>query len=147
MEAICDAISRASESHLRSKGLVNGFKHLQTPLVLLAMLIFGWAYYFNFTPWTLPIGVILVGVAYQALLPFSLRAAARQLREQDQEQGLAYHWAQRRQSAGRNARNGSPSQGVTSDRLRTPSSDAITTPGEPEWSDDRIIGDASPRKQ
>ena len=147
MEAICDAMRRHSERYLRSQGLVNGFKHLQTPLVLLVMLLGGWTVYFGYTPWALPIGVILCGVGYQALLPFSVRDASRRLREEDQERGLAYHWAQRRRAAGRNACASALDQDIQRERSRTLPSDAITSSGDPQWDNDRITGDSGPPRR
>ncbi len=122
-----------SERYLRKQGPTQGLNALKLPLVLFVVAIAGSTYYFDFGNWTAAAAVILAGAVYKLLLPSLRRGAARKLRDEDQERGLAQQWANRRRAAAR----------VTSDAPRAPSN-IVAAPGRQTRDDDGFTRDPRP---
>lgn len=118
LHGICEAVRRHSERYLRAQGPSLGLKCLATPAVFVGMLTFVAGYNFGFNTWAVPVAMILAGVAYSVLHPFSVRDTAQRTYAQDQEAGLARQWARQRRAV-RQASLGAPPRRPTYDDERT----------------------------
>lgn len=133
LEGACEAIRYHSERYLRRRGPALVLKGLSNALFFVCVPAAFAALWMSADHWAVPALVLLGGIGYTASIPLYLRIGTRKVREQDRERGLAMEWDKRRQ-----ARRG------LSDAPPTPSSDAITQPGWPEWDDDRYTRNPPP---
>ena len=108
LQGLCEKTARHTERFLRFRGPSMGLHGLTAPLLVFGLLGLMAGFDFGFNHWAMPAAFLLAGVLYKALRRATVRDAARNSWEQDQERALAEQWRRSRQ--GRRPYDSPPSE-------------------------------------
>ena len=131
VEEYCEVAARRTEEFLRESGKAKAFQCLQTALMLMLVGPLIAAFWLGYDHPAVPAVLIGCGLAYELLMPTTIRSGAEHIRREEQSIALANRWAQARRMG--TAEPADREEGIQSAEQRREAAETIRVDPPPPW--------------